>query len=53
MHAHAVDLDRLGVEFDDEIPGLDDGLGMALGTPSDTPTGRRSENAWNKLRRND
>jgi hypothetical protein len=35
IHAYAVDLDRLGVEFDDEITGLDDGLGMALGAPHD------------------
>src|SRR5262245_20449723 len=35
MHARAVDLHRLGVEVDDEIAGVDDGLGMALGAPHD------------------
>jgi hypothetical protein len=35
MHARAVDLDRLGVEVDDEITSLDEGLSMALGAPHD------------------
>src|SRR5450759_43454 len=35
MHARAVDLDRLGVEVDDEIAGPDDGLGVALGAADD------------------
>jgi RNA-directed DNA polymerase len=35
MHAYAVDLGRLGVEFDDEIIGLDDRLGVAFGAPHD------------------
>ena len=35
MHAGAVDLDRLGIEIDDEVAGLDDRLGMALGAPHD------------------
>jgi len=32
MHALAADLDRLGVEIDHEIAGLDHRLGVALGT---------------------
>jgi hypothetical protein len=32
MHPRSVDLDRLGVEVDDEIAGLDHGLGMAMTT---------------------
>src|ERR1035437_7893254 len=35
MHTRAIDLDRLGVEVDDEIAGLDDGLGVALGAAHD------------------
>ena len=35
MHPRPVDLDRLGVEVDDKIAGLDDGLGVALGAPHD------------------
>src|SRR5213595_2661035 len=35
MHALAADLDRLGVELDDEIAGLNDRLGVALGTAHD------------------
>ena len=35
MHPRAVDLDRLGVEIDDEIAGLDDRLGVALGAAHD------------------
>jgi hypothetical protein len=31
VHAGAVDLDGLGVEVDDEIAGVDDRLGVALG----------------------
>jgi hypothetical protein len=31
----AVDLDRLGVEIDDEIAGVDDRLGVALGAAHD------------------
>src|SRR5580693_1772503 len=35
MHALAADLDRLGVEIDHEIAGLDHRLGVALGTAHD------------------
>src|SRR5439155_5772961 len=35
MHALAADFDRLGVEIDDEIAGLNDRLGVALGTAHD------------------
>ncbi len=35
MHALAADFDRLGVEVDDEVAGLDDRLGMALGAAHD------------------
>ena len=50
MHAYAVDLDRLGVEFEDEIAGLDDGLGMALGTTHDGVDAREtSSSLWNGL----
>src|SRR6202166_1563543 len=35
MHALAADLDRLGVEIDHEIAGLDHRLGMALGAAHD------------------
>ena len=35
MHAGAVDLDRLGVEIDAEVAGLDDRLGVALGAAHD------------------
>ena len=35
MHALAADLDRLGVEIDHEIAGLDDRLGVTLGTAHD------------------
>ena len=35
MHARAVNLDRLLVQVDDQIAGIDDGLGVALGAPHD------------------
>src|SRR5438876_1239447 len=35
VHALAADFDRLGVEVDDEIAGLDDRLGVPLGTAHD------------------
>ncbi|MGY3395782.1 hypothetical protein ACVWW6_008373 [Bradyrhizobium sp. USDA 3311] len=35
MHALAADFDRLGVEVDDEVAGLDDRLGMSLGAAHD------------------
>ena len=35
MHAGAVDLDRLGIEVDHEIAGLDDRLGVTFGAPHD------------------
>src|SRR5450759_3810943 len=35
MHASAVDLNRLGVEVDDEVAGLDHRLGVALGAAHD------------------
>ena len=35
MHARGVDLDRLGVEIDDQIAGLDHRLGVTLGAPDD------------------
>ncbi len=35
MHALASDLDRLGVEIDHEIAGLDHRLGVALGAAHD------------------
>jgi hypothetical protein len=35
VHALAADFDRLGVEVDDEIAGLDDRLGVTLGTAHD------------------
>src|SRR5256885_14479530 len=35
VHALAADLDRLGVEIDHEIAGLDDRLGVTLGTAHD------------------
>src|SRR5258707_6452658 len=35
MYPLAADLDRLGVEIDHEIAGLDHRLGMALGTADD------------------
>src|SRR3569832_1113261 len=35
VHALAADLDRLGVEIDDEIAGVDDRLGVALGAADD------------------
>jgi hypothetical protein len=35
VDALAADFDRLGVEIDDEIAGLDDRLGVTLGTADD------------------
>ncbi len=35
MHALAADFDRLGVEVDDEVAGLDHRLGVALGAAHD------------------
>ena len=35
MHALAADLDGLGVEIDHQVAGLNDGLGVALGTTDD------------------
>src|SRR5262245_15535473 len=35
VHALAADLDRLGVEIDHEVAGLDDRLGVTLGTAHD------------------
>ena len=35
MHAHAVDLDRFGVEIDDQVAGMDDRLGMTFRAPHD------------------
>ena len=35
MHARAFDLNYFGVEVDDEIAGLDHGLGMTLGAADD------------------
>ena len=35
VDALGVDLDRLGVEIDHELAGLDDGLGVTLGAPHD------------------
>jgi len=35
MHALTADFHRLGVEVDDEIAGLDDRLGVTLGTTDD------------------
>ena len=49
MHPRAVELDRLGVEADDEIAGLDDGLGMALGAPHDGVDARDQLVLWNGL----
>src|ERR1700722_14696715 len=55
MHARAVDFDRLGVEVDHEIAGLDDRLGMALGAPHDGVDARHqlvlSGTAWSYNRR--
>ncbi len=35
VHALAADFDRLGVEVDDEVAGVDDRLGVALGAAHD------------------
>jgi hypothetical protein len=35
VHAGAIDFDRLGVEIDHEIAGIDDRLGVALGAAHD------------------
>lgn len=40
MHARAGDFDRLGVEIDHQIAGIDDRLGVALGTAHDRVNAR-------------